>query len=335
MVRNPHKFLNYSDWLFFILASTKVEDHEGRIRKLENKDKLAAVAGAGMDGDQIELILKAIDDSQKELEDKINSQLVDFAPNSKLDDCIADSDRILKRVQNLERSNTVLSDRIEENAAKVESSKKVASRNTNDIENLKMQLKTGLKDMATQSSFHEPTIVFKEPEDGEGAASGEMINEVIKQIQRMEKSFSVRISAVESYSTKFVEINDNINDLNDNMTRALAPKGPTITQEDVDSWNDGLDKLKALEDQLKGLRKEINLMDGTKIKADILQLFKITQKMVNEDDISSMKDDMRRMKSEMADCNYDVAACKDIITKVEKSIDASQKENTQNINLLR
>lgn len=177
--------------------------------------------------------------------------------------------------------------------------------------------------------------MFKEPEDGEGAASGEMINEVIKQIQRMEKSFSVRISAVESYSTKFVEINDNINDLNDNMTRALAPKGPTITQEDVDSWNDGLDKLKALEDQLKGLRKEINLMDGTKIKADILQLFKITQKMVNEDDISSMKDDMRRMKSEMADCNYDVAACKDIITKVEKSIDASQKENTQNINLLR
>ena len=80
---------------------------------------------------------------------KINSQLVDFAPNSKLDDCIADSDRILKRVQNLERSNTVLSDRIEENSAKVESSKKVASRNTNDIENLKMQLKTGLKDMAT------------------------------------------------------------------------------------------------------------------------------------------------------------------------------------------
>ena len=36
---------------FFILANEKLEDHEDRLRKLENKDKFAVAAGAGMDAD--------------------------------------------------------------------------------------------------------------------------------------------------------------------------------------------------------------------------------------------------------------------------------------------
>ena len=69
------------------------------------------------------------------------------------------------------------------------------------------------------------------------------------------------------------------------------------------------------------------MLDGPKIKADILQLFKITQKLVSEDDISGMKDDLRRVKSDVADCNYDVTACKDIVQKSEKQIDTNQKSN--------
>ena len=64
---------------------------------------------------------------------------------------------------------------------------------------------------------------------------------------------------------------------------------------------------------MKALKKEINMMDGPKIKADILQLFKITQKLVSEDDISNLKDELRRVKAEVADCTYDVQACKDIV----------------------
>ena len=54
------------------------------------------------------------------------------------------------------------------------------------------------------------------------------------------------------------------------MARALAPKEPEITQEDVDAWNGNLKRTGTLEDLLKQLQKEVSLMDGTKIKADIL-----------------------------------------------------------------
>ena len=77
------------------------------------------------------------------------------------------------------------------------------------------------------------------------------------------------------------------------------------------------------------------MLDGPKIKADILQLFKITQKLVSEDDISNIKDELRRVKADMADCNYDVHACKDIVQKTEKAVDSNQKQNVTEQGLLR
>lgn len=38
-----------------------------------------------MNEDQIDIVLKAIDDSQKELMDKVNKQMEDFATKDKLD----------------------------------------------------------------------------------------------------------------------------------------------------------------------------------------------------------------------------------------------------------
>ena len=86
---------------------------------------------------------------------------------------------------------------------------------------------------------------------------------------------------------------------------------------------------------MKALKKEINMMDGPKIKADILQLFKITQKLVSEDDILNLKDELRRVKAEVADCTYDVQACKDIVSKTEKVVDTNQKQNVQEQKVLR
>ena len=77
------------------------------------------------------------------------------------------------------------------------------------------------------------------------------------------------------------------------------------------------------------------MLDGTKIKADILQLFKITNNVITGDDISGLKEDIRIMKAEVADCSYDVTACKDIVQKVEKTVDANQKANTNDFNLHR
>ena len=56
-----------------------------------------------MDGDQIDLILKAIDDSQKEMMDKINEQLKDYAQADKLDQALTDIENLYRKVQNIER----------------------------------------------------------------------------------------------------------------------------------------------------------------------------------------------------------------------------------------
>jgi len=67
------------------------------------------------------------------------------------------------------------------------------------------------------------------------------------------------------------------------------------------------------------------MLDSSKIKADIIQLFRITNTFVTNDDIQGIKDDVNRMKAEVADCNYDVTACKDIVQKVEKTLDNMNK----------
>ena len=100
-----------------------------------------------MDGDQIDLILKAIDDSQKEMMEKINEQLKDYATADKLDQALADIDILNRKVQNLERGQNVLNEKTEENGQKIEANRKITTRNTNDIEQLKMQLKNGLKEI--------------------------------------------------------------------------------------------------------------------------------------------------------------------------------------------
>ncbi len=120
------------------IANEKLEDHETRLRKIENKDRLVAASGAGMDGDQIELILKAIDDSQNELSEKINKQLEEFASKDKFDELMGEVDGLLKRVQNLDRAHSLNNEKIEDQESKIEGGKKIAARHTSDIEQLKM-----------------------------------------------------------------------------------------------------------------------------------------------------------------------------------------------------
>ena len=277
----------------------------------------------------MELILKVINDTQKEIMDTVNEKVKGFAEDEKVDQIIKDLDGSVRRVQNVERGQSLINEKIDEQASKTDSNRKIGSRNTNDIEQLKMDLKTARKNISQQTSFVEPTpITVDDDEGGDGdGVSKDALSDVIKQIQRMERNFLQRISEVEKYGSKFVSIQDAITELQDNMTRALAPKGPHITEDDVKNWNQNIEKSKDLEDQIKQLRKDMNMLDGPKIKADILQLFKITQKLVSEDDISGMKDDLRRVKSDVADCNYDVTACKDIVQKSEKQIDTNQKAN--------
>ena len=171
--------------------------------------------------------------------DTVNDKVKGFAEDEKVDQIIKDLDGSVRRVGNCERGQSLINEKIEEQASKLDSNRKIGSRNTNDIEQLKMDLKTARKNISQQTSFIEPTpIAVDDDEGGDGeGVSKDALSDVIKQIQRMERNFLQRISEVEKYGSKFVSIQDAITELQDNMIRALAPKGPQITEDDVKNWN--------------------------------------------------------------------------------------------------
>ena len=232
---------------YFCTANEKLEDHDERLRKLENKDKFSSIGGEGMDGDQIEQILKAIDDSQKELMDKVNEQLTGYAPLEKLNQVLDDLDALSRRVLNLENVNKLLNEKVEDNGEKIDLTNKTVSRNTNDINKLKMALKQGMKTMQSQQSFggEISSINFDEDSDDAGVSSG-ALQDVIGQVQRLEKTFMKRVTELEKSSSTMVTMQKSISKLEDNMIRALAPRGPTISEEDVTKWNQNLITTKEL-----------------------------------------------------------------------------------------
>ena len=63
----------------------------------------------------------------------------------------------------------------------------------------------------------------------------------------------------------------------------MQPKEPHITNEDVDKWNKNCRKTDELEELLNQLMKDVKELDVTKVKTDILQLFKVQQTFVVKD----------------------------------------------------
>ena len=80
-----------------------------------NRDRLAGVDGADIETDKIDLILKAIDDSQKQLSEKFEKEMEELAPLSKVDPMFEDLDSITRRLQNAERNYKVMDEKVEDN----------------------------------------------------------------------------------------------------------------------------------------------------------------------------------------------------------------------------
>lgn len=106
--------------------------------------------------------------------------------------------------------------------------------------------------------------------DGSDGASSESIEKLQKLIQRVQGDLIRRIASVEGSVSRINDLEDEMALIKLNLAKALAPSDPNITREDYDDWNNNLKKTKELEDMLKKLLKDFDIMDGTKIKADIL-----------------------------------------------------------------
>lgn len=75
-----------------------------------------------------------------------------------------------------------------------------------------------------------------------------------------------------------------------------------------------------MESELQQLKRDMSGLDGPKIKADILQLFKITQNIGSKDVIEQLKEDIRRVKQELADREYEINNAREQISKTDKEL---------------
>jgi len=92
-------------------------------------------------------------------------------------------------------------------------------------------------------------------------------------IQRVEGSLIRRIASVEGIISRVDGIEDDMGIMKADIARALKPRDPELTHEDVERWNANCKKTTELEEELRNLR--ISVEDYPKIKADVLNILKI------------------------------------------------------------
>ena len=67
-------------------------------------------------------------------------------------------------------------------------------------------------------------------------------------------------------------------------------------------------------------------LDGPKIKADILQLFRVQQNFVNKDQLIEINENARRLDQEVKDSSYELNNLKERVANNEKTIERNQNE---------
>jgi len=78
------------------------------------------------------------------------------------------------------------------------------------------------------------------------------------------------VSVLEGNLSKISSLETDMDQVKIDLKRALRPSSSNISQEDIDKWNDNCKKTDRLEELVNALMKEMQELDGTKIKADIL-----------------------------------------------------------------
>ena len=136
--------------------------------------------------------------------------------------------------------------------------------------------------------------------------SSEALDRLDKKLQRIQGDLIRRIASVESSLSKFSSLEDDMVQVKMDLVRALAPKEPIILQDDVDRWNANCDKTQKLEDLLNQLQRDMANLDGPKIKADILQLFKIQNNIVSKEALADLSEQVRRIKESIGDIQHDI-----------------------------
>ena len=172
-------------------------------------------------------------------------------------------------------------------------------------------------------------------EEEEEELGGDAVGKLQALITRTEKQLIARIAKCEDHSVKLQEHTDNIVNIElkiERINRSSVSGGEAgaggiqASQDEMDSWNGAAGKVPELDAELQQLRREMAGLDGTKIKADILQLFKITANVGSKDLIDGLKEDLRRIKQELADSAYEITNTREQIAKTDKDMKKMDKD---------
>ena len=224
----------------------------------------------------VDLILKAINDMQDKINADTDKKLEKFVQKPEFQDLENLVASMQRRVAHNEKILQQQGERDEEHTALIEANRKRILRLQADIDALRHGTRTGsAMSQAETVEKNEPIVLSSRGGDGDGGAGidQEAIDKLQKMIQRVEGSLIRRIASVEGIITRVDGMEDDMGIMKADIARALKPRDPELTHEDVERWNANCKKTAELEEELRNLK--ISVEDYPKIKADVLNILKI------------------------------------------------------------
>ena len=211
----------------------------------------------------------------------------------------------------------------EQNAERIEGNRKRITKLAADLEALKgnkssMNLAAEVASIGSMAESESQAAL-----DG-GDAGGDNTN-LKKMIQRVEGNLIRRIATLEGSLSKISNLEDDLVNVKLDLANGLK-RIPNITREDIDKWNKNCDKTDELEEAIRQLQKDLQDLDGPKIKADILNIFKVQQNFVVKEQLTPIAENARRIDQEVKDNREELRNMKERISTNEQTIERNQTE---------
>lgn len=302
------------------------------------KEVLTGSGGDGMSDNSVDLILKAIDDMQTKINSEMEDKLQNFVTKPAFNDLEQEVKAITRRVGHNEGlvKNSIAE--TEKNGEMIESSRKKMARLQTEIDQLKRNTSSAMSLHESPSRTAEDTTAHASAataaEGGENVSS-EGLDKLQKLLQRVEGNLIRRIAQVESTANKVHDLQDELDTVKIDLARALAPRGPQITDDDVEKWNRNLETTDALEELVKKLKSELAILDGPRIKADILQIFKVQNNFVSKTDMNPLNERISKTEQQVQDFGFEINSLRDQMDAINDKIKANHSEAKQDVNQLR
>ena len=218
----------------------------------------------------------AIDEVKGDLRKEIDKKLDPYVTMSTFGDHLNNFDVLQRKATSTDKALEGALNKQQELAIMMEANRKASSRNQADIEKIKALLKqfsgklnsggAGAGQGSSPSGDNKDIqINFDDATQNDAADmvdSGQL--DTLKTLLRTtERNLTLRMQDIEKVTGRFGKLQDRVDILE-------QPKGPVLTDDDVARWNKANERSLQNEELLNGMRKELNGLDGTKIKADII-----------------------------------------------------------------